>query len=189
VQPSVDTAPDAPVGIVGEGNEENIPSSATAQCDIPTSSRINWSSYYTEEELRALKLKLINLQDYLNHKDISHIESVICDSAIVDDKCNPRVQEEVIKTGQLFESLDIIKFFFQDYAICHHRPYCVAKSNKDIQYIMRCQISNYGWGVWLRRTSNKIHQLRVSRVKQPHTCGTLEVWHVHSQCTAMYLGR
>jgi hypothetical protein len=25
-------------------------------------------------------------------------------------------------------------------------------------------------------------------VKQPHTCGTSEVWHVHSQCTAKYLG-
>jgi hypothetical protein len=25
-------------------------------------------------------------------------------------------------------------------------------------------------------------------VKQPHTCGTLEVWHMHSQCTAKYLG-
>jgi hypothetical protein len=26
-------------------------------------------------------------------------------------------------------------------------------------------------------------------VKQPHTCGTSEVLHVHSQCTAKYLGR
>jgi hypothetical protein len=62
--------------------------------------------------LRVLKLKLINLQDYQNHKDISHIESAICDSAIVDDECNPRVQEEVIKTGQLCELLDAVKFFF-----------------------------------------------------------------------------
>jgi hypothetical protein len=50
----------------------------------------------------------------------------------------------------------------------HHRPYFVAKSNKDVWYIMRCQISSCGWGVWLRRTSNEIHQWRVSRVKQPH---------------------
>jgi hypothetical protein len=26
-------------------------------------------------------------------------------------------------------------------------------------------------------------------VKQPHTCGTSEVQHVHSQCTAKYLGQ
>jgi hypothetical protein len=91
VQPSVYTAPDAPSGIVDEGNEQNVLSSAVAQCDVLTSSRINWSSYYTEEELRPFKVKLINLQDYPNHKDISHIESVICDSAIVDDEGNPRV--------------------------------------------------------------------------------------------------
>jgi hypothetical protein len=83
-------------------------------------------------------LNLINLQDYPNHKDISHMESVVCDSAIVNDEGNPRAREEVIKMGQLFESLDAVKFFFQDYAICHHRPYYVVKSNKDVRYIMRC---------------------------------------------------
>jgi hypothetical protein len=56
-------------------------------------------------------VKLINLQDYRNHNDISHIEFVVCDSAIVDDEGNPKVQEEVIKTGQLFDSLDTVKFF------------------------------------------------------------------------------
>jgi hypothetical protein len=81
MQPIVDTTPDAPVGTVDECNEPN---------DL-TCSRINWSSYYSEEELRALKVKLINLQDYPNNKDISHIESVICDSAIVDNEGNPRV--------------------------------------------------------------------------------------------------
>jgi hypothetical protein len=82
-------------------------------------------------------LKHINLQDYPNHKDISHIGSVVCDSVVVDDEGNLRVREEVIKEGQLFESLDAIKFFFQDYIVRHHRPYYVAKSNKDVRYIMR----------------------------------------------------
>jgi hypothetical protein len=57
-------------------------------------------------------VKLINIQDYPNHRDISHIESVICDSAIVNDEGNPRVREEVIKMRQLFELLDVVKFFF-----------------------------------------------------------------------------
>jgi hypothetical protein len=102
VQPTVDTTPDAAVDTVDEGNEPN---------DL-TCSRINWSLYYSEEELRALKAKLINLQDYPNNKDISHIESTVCDSAVVDDEGNPRVGEEVIKMGQLFETLNDIKFFF-----------------------------------------------------------------------------
>jgi hypothetical protein len=120
-----------------------MPSSAAIPCDVPTSSLIDWSSYYIDKELRALKLKLINLQDYLNHKDLSHIESAICNSAIVDDESNPRVREEVIKMGQIFESLDAIKLFFQDYVVCHHRSYYVAKSNKDVWYIIRCQILSY----------------------------------------------
>jgi hypothetical protein len=65
--------------------------------NVPTSSRIDWGSYYTDEELRALKLKHITLQDYPNHKDMSQIGSVLCDSAVVDDEGNPMVQEEVIK--------------------------------------------------------------------------------------------
>jgi hypothetical protein len=147
MQPIVDTTPDAPVGTVDEGNELN---------DL-TYSFINWSLYYSEEELGALKVNLINLQDYSNNKDISHIESVVCDSAIVDDEGNPRVGEEIIKTGQLFEMLNDAKFFFQDYAVRHHQPYYVAKSNKDVRYITRCRISSCGWGVWLCHTSNEIH--------------------------------
>jgi hypothetical protein len=81
-------------------------------CDVPTSSHIDWGLYYTDEELRALKLKHINLQDYQNHNDISHIGSVVCDSVVVDDEGNPWIGEEVIKKGQLFESLDAVKFFF-----------------------------------------------------------------------------
>jgi hypothetical protein len=70
VQPSVHTG--------GEGNEANVPSSAITLCDALTSSRIDWSSYYT----------------------------------LVDDEGNLRVWEEVVKKGQLFESLDAVKFFF-----------------------------------------------------------------------------
>jgi hypothetical protein len=77
-------------------------------------------------------LKHINIKEYLNHKDISHIGSIVCDNVIVDDQENPRVQEEVIKKGQLFESLDVVKFFFQEYVVWHHRPFYVVKSNKDV---------------------------------------------------------
>jgi hypothetical protein len=120
MQPLVDTAPDAPVGLCGEGNEANVPFSVVTLCDVPTSSHIDWGSYYRYEELRTLMLKHINLQDYPNHKGISQIESVVCDSAIVDDEGNPRVWEKVIKKDQLFESLDAVKFFFQDYVVRHH---------------------------------------------------------------------
>jgi hypothetical protein len=113
MQPSVDTGLDAPVCTGGEGNEANVPPSSVALCDILTSSCNDWGSYYIDGELRVLKLELINLQDYPNQKDISHIGSVVCDSAVVDDEGNPRVREEVKKKGQLFESLDTSSSFFR----------------------------------------------------------------------------
>jgi hypothetical protein len=92
MQPSVDTAPDASVSTIDKGNETNMPSLAVTPCGVPTSSRINWSSYYIDKEFMALKLKLINLQGYPNHNGISHIESAICDGAVVDDERKPRVR-------------------------------------------------------------------------------------------------
>jgi hypothetical protein len=86
--------------------------SGVTPVDDPTSSRIDWGSYYTDEELRVLKLKHITLEDYLNHKDMSQIGSALCDSDVVDDEGNPRVKEEVIKKGQMFETLDDVKLFF-----------------------------------------------------------------------------
>jgi hypothetical protein len=57
-----DTTLDAPVGTGGEGDESNMHHLAVALCDVPTSSRIDWRLYYSDEELRALKLKYINRQ-------------------------------------------------------------------------------------------------------------------------------
>jgi hypothetical protein len=76
-----------------------VPSLAVTLCDLLTSSHIDWGSYYIDQELRTLKLKHISLQDSPNHKDISHIGSIICDSAVVDDEGNSRVREKVIRKG------------------------------------------------------------------------------------------
>jgi hypothetical protein len=106
------TTHDVSVATSGEGNESNMPQSAVDVCDVPTSSHIDWRLYYTEEKLRALKSKHINLIEYTNHKDINHIGSAVCDSAVMDEEGNPRVRDEFIKKGQLFELLDAIKFLF-----------------------------------------------------------------------------
>jgi hypothetical protein len=54
-------------------SESNEELSGVTLVDVPTSSRIDWGLYYTDEELRALKLKHITLEDYPNHKDVSQI--------------------------------------------------------------------------------------------------------------------
>jgi hypothetical protein len=38
MQPSIDTASIAAIGLGGEGNETNVPSSVVTLCDVPTSS-------------------------------------------------------------------------------------------------------------------------------------------------------
>jgi hypothetical protein len=88
---------------------------------------------------------------------VSQIGPALCDSDVVDDEGNPRVQEEVIKKGQMFETLDAVKLFFQEYAVRHHRPYYIAKSNKNVRYIIKCQILSCSWGVWIRHMKNEIH--------------------------------
>jgi hypothetical protein len=51
----------------------------------------------------------------------------------MDDEENPRVRDEVINKGQLFESLGTVKFFFQDYVVWHH-----------YHFMWRSQIKTYG---------------------------------------------
>jgi hypothetical protein len=140
----VDIGGEALVDTGGEGNESTMTQSIVHVCDVPTSIHIDLMLYYTEE-LRALKSKHINLLEYLSHKDISQIGLVVCDSADMTEEGNPRVTEEVLKKSRLFESLDVMKFFFQDYAVLHHRSFYVTKSNKDVHYIIRCQIESCSW--------------------------------------------
>jgi hypothetical protein len=52
MQPSVDTAPDAPIGPGGEGNEANVPSSAVTLCDVPTSSHIDCGFFEWIDEVK-----------------------------------------------------------------------------------------------------------------------------------------
>jgi hypothetical protein len=99
IKASFDTNHDVSIATGGEDNESNMPQSTVVVCDVPTSSHIDWRLYHTEEELRVLKSKHMNLHQYLNHKDISHIGSAVCDNALMNDEGNPRVRDEVIKNG------------------------------------------------------------------------------------------
>jgi hypothetical protein len=96
---------EALVDIGGEGNDSFVPQF------VVHVSRIDLMLYYTYEELRTLKLKHINLHESPNHKDINDIGTAVCNSALVSEEGNPRITDEAIKKGQLFESLDVVEFF------------------------------------------------------------------------------
>jgi hypothetical protein len=95
MQAPFDTTRDVSVATVSKATSQICPSQQLL-CDVPTSNCIDWRVYYTEKELRALKSKRINLQEYPNHKVINHIRSAACDSAVVNDEGNPKVRDEVI---------------------------------------------------------------------------------------------
>jgi hypothetical protein len=68
----------------------------------------------------------------------------------------------------------------------------ILTSSRIPRYDLGRQTSHF-WGgsvtgVWLRRMKNEIYQWKVCTIKQSHTCGTSEVWHVHPQCTIRFLG-
>jgi hypothetical protein len=121
-----------------------------------------------------LKLKHINLQEYPNYKDISHIGLAVCDSAVVDDEGNPRVQDEVIKKGQLLESLDADRFFSGLHCTS---PSTILCGQVKQRHMVHHKMPNFKLQLGCMATSykNEIHQWRVLRLKQPYTCGTSEV--------------
>jgi hypothetical protein len=57
-------------------------------------------------------VKLINLQDYPNNKDISHIEYVVCNSAIVDDERNAQ------NSSIMFSSTILRRKCFDSASLC-----------------------------------------------------------------------
>jgi hypothetical protein len=144
LQAPFDTTFDVPVATGGEGNESNMPHLVVALCDVPTSSHMDWRLYYTDEELRALKLKHINLKEYPNHNNISHIGSAVCDSAVVDDEGNPRVWDKVVKKGQLFKSLNNMKFFFQDILCGQVKQRCMIYHKvSNFELLLGCLATSY----------------------------------------------
>jgi hypothetical protein len=89
-------------------SESNEELTGVAPYDVPTSSRIDWGSYYTDEELRTLKLKHITLQDYPNHKDVSQIGSPLCDSDVAPLRIStPDESEDEIVEEESDENVDV----------------------------------------------------------------------------------
>jgi hypothetical protein len=80
MQPLVVIAPDAPIDPVREANEANVPSSAVTLCDVPTSSHIDWGSYYTDEELMSYPVFISKPSTHRMHDPgsiISHIRAKV----------------------------------------------------------------------------------------------------------------
>ena len=102
-------------------------------------------------------------------------------------RCQIRRDEDgkpILYKGLRFSSFQQLKDFLQYYSVRHHRPYRVYQSDISKRYTIVCD-RGCAWKVWVRPT--KDHEWRISRVNEPHTCGTSAPSGVHSQLTAKYL--
>ena len=90
----------------------------------------------------------------------------------------------ILHKGLRFSSLRELKDFLQDYSVRHHRPYRVYHSDISKRYTVICD-RGCAWRVWARAT--KDNDWRISRVIEPHTCGTSAPSGIHGQLTAKYL--
>jgi hypothetical protein len=57
MQPSIDTASIAAIGLGGEGNETNVPSSVVTLCDVPTSSCNDWGFILHRRRVEDIKVE------------------------------------------------------------------------------------------------------------------------------------
>jgi hypothetical protein len=110
-----------------------------------------------------------------------------CDSGFRLNTLEPDSGQELIEKGMTFDSMEDLKFFLRDYSVCHHRPYDVVHSSANLWYTLSCQLG-CGWKVSARPIINVRERWRITKVKQPHTCGTSRPSEFHSQCTARYIG-
>ena len=69
----------------------------------------------------------------------------------------------------------------------HHRPFYVSHSNVSLRYTVLCK-QGCMWGVWAR-VEKISRRWKITKVVQPHTCGSSEGQVSHAQNTAKYLGR
>ena len=131
----------------------------------------------------------VTLPAVANHADVTEIDEAICDSGFKSRELDPSWTDTFIEKGQVFDSLEHVKLFFQAYAVRHHQPYYVAKSQKNLRYTIRCRDLRCNWGVWLRPLKCNVQKWKVVTVKQPHMCGRSDIQQVHPQCTTRFLGR
>jgi hypothetical protein len=139
-----------------------------------------------DAERKMLMAVHVRVPSVPNCMDISMVDEAVCDTGLsmLEDEVLESEDME-IKTGMVFDTLEHVKYFLQDYAVRVHRPYHVTHYDKAKRYMILCK-SRCGWGVWVRKMSNE--KWRIQNVKQPHTCRSLKVKKVHPQNIAHYLG-
>jgi hypothetical protein len=87
----------------------------------------------------------------------------------------------------IFNTMEEMTLFLQDYAVYHHRPYSVSHSDSELRYHIRCKAGfpcTWKLNAQKKKSDGK---WRISSVVQPHTCMDNKGKEYHPQLTARYL--
>ena len=67
-----------------------------------------------------------------NYRDVSMTDMVVCDTGLqMYRKSLYDNENQILEMGMVFNIMSEMKFFLQDYAIYHHRPYTITHSDKE----------------------------------------------------------
>jgi hypothetical protein len=86
---------------------------------------------YTANEMRRLRSVHVHVPSVPNYMDVSMTDKAICDTGLkLARESVYDLNNEIISKGMIFNTLNELKLFLQDYAMKHHKPYTVTHSIK-----------------------------------------------------------
>ena len=115
-------------------------------------------------------------------------DMVVCDTGL--QMCRNSLfdhENEILSTGMKFNTMSEMKFFLQDYAVYHHRPYNVTHLDQELRYHVIYK-NSCTWRLNTRKRQSD-GKWSISKVVEPHTCLTNRGKENHQQLTARYLAR
>jgi hypothetical protein len=143
---------------------------------------------YTAIELMQLRQGNIHFSCVPNYRDVNMTYMAVCDIGL--QMCRQLLynhEDEIFSKGMIFNTMSEMKFFLQNYAVYHHRPYIITHSDWELRYHVICKNGfpcMRRLDAWKRQSDGK---WRISKVVQPHTCVDNKGKENHEQLTTCYL--
>jgi hypothetical protein len=120
-------------------------------------------------------------------RDLSQAHRVVADDLRFDDSV-PLINHDniIIRKGIIFKTMEVMKIWFTEYAVFHHRPFMVKHSNENKHYIITCY-HGCTWTVHARKERDD--RWRITSVVQPHTCFTNMDDRNHTQLSSRFISQ
>ena len=132
-------------------------------------------------------------------KDVRQAHLAVADSNLREygpERPRPLTEDEaqsrprarpLIYPGLKFKAMLDMQVWFQEYAVSHHRPYIVFKSDQNERYVLICENEDCPWKVWARKKKPE-GWWKISKYEGPHTCGNVVLeGNKHRQLTSTFI--